>query len=125
MENSNSILAGIIPLGFFFLVCIVLIIANWKIFEKAGKPGWASLIPIYNMWVMGQIIYGDDGAWKPLLMLVPMVGGLFSILFMFRYAQVFGKDMVFCILNIFFPIIILPIIAFSGDTYRGPINSAL
>ena len=127
MDNSNGGWIALLSSGavglFGLIVFILLIIAGWKLFEKAGKPGWASLIPFYNMWVMGEIIYGTSNAWKPFLVCVPVIGGIFGWIFMFRFAQVYGKDTVFCILNLFFPYIILPMIAFGGDTYKGPINS--
>ena len=81
------------------------------------------LIPIYNFWVMGEIIYGPSGAWKPLLSFLPIVGWIFSLICMFRLAQVFGKDIVFCILTLFFPYICLPLIGFGNDSYNGPVSS--
>lgn len=127
MQNDGG---GLIAAGGFLfglliglLLIIAIIIGMWKLFEKAGKPGWASIVPFYNFWVMGEIIYGPSGAWKPLLSFLPVVGGIFSLLFMFRFAQVFGKDVVFCILTLFFPYVCLPLMGFGSDSYNGPISS--
>ncbi len=129
MDNSNGGIVALLGSGVMFLVCmaicLVLIIAAWKLYVKAGKPGWASIIPFYNIWVMGEIIYGSANAWKCLLMLIPGIGGILGWIFLFRFAQVFGKEVLFCVLNIFFPYVIMPIMAFGGDTYKGPVNSAI
>lgn len=127
MENSNGGIIALLSSGVMLLVCfailIVLLVAAWKLYVKAGKPGWAAIVPFYNIWVMGEIIYGSSNAWKCLLMLLPGIGGIFGWLFLFRFAQVFGKEILFCVLNIFFPYIIMPMMAFGSDNYKGPINS--
>ena len=129
MDNSNGGIVALLTSGVVgivgLLIIIVLLIAAWKLYAKAGKPGWAAIIPFYNIWVMGEIIYGSANAWKCLLMLIPGIGGFFGWLFLFRFAQVFGKEILFCILNILFPYIIMPMMAFGGDTYKGPTSSAL
>lgn len=38
------------------VMCILLIIAQWKIFEKAGEKGWKSLIPIYGQYILFKIV---------------------------------------------------------------------
>ncbi|MBX7127233.1 MAG: signal peptidase I, partial [Cyclobacteriaceae bacterium] len=53
-------------------VLLIILAAYWKIFEKAGKPGWASLIPIYNIIVLVQI--AGKPVWWVLLMFIPLVG---------------------------------------------------
>ena len=68
----------------------LLIAGLWRVFEKAGKPGWASLIPIYNTWVLVEIIK------KPVLwfimLLLPCVSAVFAILVCIELAKVFGKS---------------------------------
>ena len=57
-DNSNAVLGGML-VGYlitFLVIYVLSVIAMWKIFTKAGKPGWASLIPIYNIIVMYQIV---------------------------------------------------------------------
>jgi len=50
---------------------IILIIAMWKVFDKAGKPGWAAIIPFYNTYILFEVA-GMNG-WMFLLMLIPIV----------------------------------------------------
>lgn len=58
-------------------VSILMIIAMWRIFTKAGKPGWASLVPIYNMVVMMQIVGRPE--WQVVLMFLPFAHIYISI----------------------------------------------
>ena len=98
---------------------LVFIIAFWKIFEKADKPGWASLVPIYNVWVICEIVWPE----KPLipfllLFFVPIVNVLYLIMLIFRLAKAFGKSVLFGFGLLFlYPIFIL-ILAFGNSTYQ-------
>lgn len=60
------------------LITVLLFVANWLIYQKMGRKGWESLIPIYNMYVHFEAIYGDG--WKFLLMFIP----IYNIYVMFK-----------------------------------------
>ena len=62
---------------FSLIVCVLSVIAMWRIFTKAGKPGWASIIPVYNMVVLFQIV--GMNPWLLLLYIVPFVNYVASI----------------------------------------------
>lgn len=102
------------------IIAVLLIISWWKVFTKAGKPGWASLIPIYNTWVLFEI-GGQKGAYS-LFAFIPLVGPIivfvFEVLAYLEIAKRFGKDSVFGVLTIFFPYVTFPILAFSDATYN-------
>ena len=69
-----------IPTWVMILFCVILlfqIIAMWKVFTKAGQPGWACIIPIYNIYIMTKIA-GKPGIWV-LWMLIPLVNIVFVI----------------------------------------------
>lgn len=101
------------------IVCVFLIVVQWKIFAKAGKPGWAAIIPIYNTWVMFEIAWGSGA--KMFLSLIPFVGFIFPLICNVKLAKAFGKGTGFGIGIIFLPIIFYPILAFSKDSeYIGP-----
>src|ERR1700748_439146 len=53
----------------FLIISVIMIIAHWKIFEKAGKPGWAAIIPIYNIIVLLEII--GKPVWWIIMFLIP------------------------------------------------------
>lgn len=103
------------------------IIAMWKIFTKAGKPGWAAIVPVYNMVVLYQIV-----GLNPLLLLIligaiiPFVNFLVMIAFFvlniissIKLAKVFGKGTGFAVGLIFLPFIFQLILAFDKSEYVG------
>jgi hypothetical protein len=100
------------------LAFLVLIVASlWRVFTKAGQPGWAAIVPIYNMVVLLQII--NKPIWWILLFLIPLVNIVISIITMVSLATVFGRGVGFAIGLIFLPFIFLPILAFSDSEYEG------
>jgi len=107
-------------LGGFFLFELVLvvfmIVTLWKIFTKAGKPGWASLIPFYNLIVMLNIA-GKPGWWL-LLCFIPIVNIVIMILMVVGIATNFGKGGGFVVGMILLPIIFYPILAFGSAQYQ-------
>lgn len=77
-SNFNSEIAAVLSamMGFIVVfaiialaVSVLVIIAMWKMFEKAGEPGWASLIPFYNAYVLFKISWGNG--WFFLLSVIP------------------------------------------------------
>lgn len=102
------------------LVGIFTIICLWKVYVKAGKPGWAALIPIYNIWVLFEIA-GFSGALS-LLVLIPILGAIpvaiLTIISYFRIATKFGKDSGFGVGLWLLNPIFLAILAFDNSTYK-------
>lgn len=93
------------------------IVVTWKIFEKAGKPGWACLIPIYNMVVMLEIV--DRPLWWIILYFIPFVNIIIYIIVIFDLAKAFGKDIGYGFGLLFLSIIFMPILAFGNAQYTG------
>lgn len=108
-------------LGFMTVIYVLLIIAMWKIFTKAGKPGWASIVPIYNVVVMFQII--GLNPWLLLLYLIPVVNFVaaivFSIMQASRLSKAFGKGTGFAFGLFFLNPIFLLILGFGDSKYIG------
>jgi hypothetical protein len=100
-----------------FIVGIVMVISMWKIFEKADKPGWACLVPIYNNMVMAEI--GGKESWFGLLPMIPYIGVIWSIWIQNRLSKSFGKEVGFTLGMIFLPLIFFPILAFGSAEYVG------
>ena len=98
---------------FCLVVCVVFIVAMWKMFVKAGEPGVASIVPFWNTWVLYKITWGSGAAM--FLLLIPLVNVVISIITMFKLAKVFGKGVGFGFGLLFFPIIFFPILAFSSN----------
>lgn len=97
-------------------VALIMIIAMWKIFTKAGQPGWASLIPIYN-WIVWCKIVGRP-AWWVLLLIVCLP--IFGIILCIDLAKSFGQGVGFALGLIFLSFIFFPILAFGSAQYQGP-----
>jgi len=119
MKSEDS-LALILFLSLFFIafiMAIFLIICQWKIFVKAGKPGWAAIVPVYNQMVLAEI-GGKKDVWG-LLPLIPYIGIIWSIWLVNRMAKSFGKDVEFTLGLIFLPLIFYPILAFGKTEYVG------
>jgi hypothetical protein len=118
-DPADSLSGGIVAtFGVLFLAYLVFIIAcNWKIFTKARQPGWAVLIPIYNIIVMLRII--GRPWWWLLLMFIPIVNIVILIMVTYEMAKAFGKGVGFTILMLLLPIIAYPILAFGNAKYLG------
>lgn len=104
--------------GLFCLVMVcVMIAANWVLFEKAGEPGWASLIPIYNVIVMCRI--GGVSPWLVLGCLIPFINIIFGFIVLHAVVKAFGKDFIWTLGVIFLGIIVFPMLAFTADYQRA------
>ncbi len=109
-------------LGMVFLlgmgVFVLLIIASmWKVFVKAGKPGWASLIPIYNVIVLLEI--AGKPIWWIIMFFIPFVNFIAAFLVMIPLAEKFGKGAGFGIGLALLPFVFFPMLAFGDAEYRG------
>ena len=114
-----AIMALFAGIWFIWLaVVIVAIIGLWKVFTKAGKPGWHSIIPFLNMYDLMEIA-GYNGLLF-LISLIPGVGALaFSIITALGIAKKFGQSTVFGVLTIFFSPIMYCVLGFGKATYQG------
>ena len=104
--------------GLFILAIVILVIASfWVVFTKAGQPGWASIVPIYNLIILLTI--ARKPLWWILLMLIPLVNFVIAIIVAIEIAKNFGKSSGFGIGLAFLPFIFYPILAWSDAQYAG------
>lgn len=106
---------------FSLLLNAALLVANWFLFEKAGEDGWKSIVPIYSLYKQFEIVYGNG--WKFLLLLVPILNLVVGVAFSFRFAQAYGKGILFGFGMLFFSPIFTLILAFGSAKYHGPTYS--
>jgi len=119
-----TLLAGLITAYLAIVIPIVLIaiVAIWRVFTKAGQPGWAVLIPFYNLYVYSQVVK-RPGWWMLLYFasIIPVVGSLavlfVSIIDSLRLAKLFGKSSGFGVGIILLGVVFLPILAFGDADY--------
>jgi len=117
---------GIVGIIIFVLIYLgiitFMIISWWKLFEKAGQPGWAAIVPIYNIVIMLTII--KKPMWWIALMFVPIANVVVMILIFIELAKVFGKDSGFAVGLIFLSVIFIPILAFGDAVYEDAERSS-
>ncbi len=114
--NIAGFLVGIVLILALIAVAVLCIVAMWKLFIKAGKPGWASIVPFYNTYVMVELA-GRPAWWFAVIILVPLVGTVFSLIVIIDFVKAYGKDTVFGVLSWFFPFVTFPMLAFDKNTH--------
>jgi len=114
VASLGSILIATILICSFFIWLIV-IIAHWKIFTKAGQPGWASIIPIFNFYILLKII--GKPSWWLILLIVPIANFIIAIWSANLLAKRFGKDELYTIGLLLLPFIFYPILGFGSAQY--------
>lgn len=124
-DNTTTTTTGISPFGaamgtgmlICWLVLILLIVAGmWKTFVKAGKPGWAAIIPIYNVIVLLEI--AGKPLWWFILFLIPVVGLIVALFVCIAVARNFGKGVGFAIGLWILPFLFFPILGFGDARYQ-------
>ena len=106
---------------FFLFLCIaawvvLVIVAQWKIFKKAGKDGWKALIPVYNSYTMLQILNME-----PMLCFLSLVPGaqfMLGIVMSVKLAKSFGKGTGFAVGLILLAPIFEKILGFGDAKYK-------
>lgn len=120
MDNATAaaVAAGsIVYLLVVLAIAIVVLVGLWKVFEKAGKPGWGAIVPLYNCYCLFEMTFGTG--WLFLLMFVPCVGAIMMIIMWVKLAMVFGKGVGFGIGILFLPFIFVPMLGFGDAQYVG------
>ena len=113
--SSNGSASSAIP---GIIVGLVVIIGMWKVFEKAGQPGWGALIPIYNIYLLLKI--AGRPSWWLILYLIPFVNFVALIIVSLDVAKAFGKSATFGIFGlVLFSFIGYPVLGFGDATYKG------
>lgn len=115
-QGSTCVAGGLFGIVLQVAVAIFYIVVMWKIYVKAGQPGWASIIPIYNVYIMLKIA-GKPGWWL-LLFFVPIANIIVGILVIISFAERFGKGVGFVLGLIFLSPIFYAILAFNSSEYQ-------
>ncbi len=119
---------GAAIMAYFFVglaVAAIVLVGKWKVFEKAGQPGWAAIVPIYNLVILFRIS-GQSGWWALSLLagVVPILGALFFLVVLIRMVHRisvrFGHGAGFTCGLILLSFVFWPILGFGSSRYRGP-----
>jgi hypothetical protein len=112
MDDFGTIILILI----YIALVLFVIVSLWKVFVKAGQPGWGILIPIYNIYLLLQIA-GRPGWWL-ILYLIPFVNLVIGIIVAIDIAKNFGKETIFGVGLFFLGFIFYPILAFGRAEYK-------
>jgi Family of unknown function (DUF5684) len=104
-------------LGIELAIIVAIIAGIWKVFVKAGKPGWAAIIPIYNVIVLLEI--AGKPLWWIILFFIPLVNIIMAILVSIAVARKFGKSDGFGVGLALLGFIFYPILGFGDAQYQG------
>ncbi len=106
----------------YFLLIIVAVAGMWKTFAKAGKPGWACIVPIYNVIVMLEI--AGKPLWWFILFFIPFVNLIVAIIVPIEIAKTFDKGAGFGLGLAFLPFFFYPALGFGDAAYTAPAPAA-
>ena len=116
-QSSNT--AGELIFLVLYLSLVILVIAGfWKVFSKAGEPGWAAIIPLFNMYIILKI--AGRPWWWLILYFIPIVSLVIWVVVSVDIAKAFGKGTGFGIGLALLPFIFFPVLGFSDAQYQGP-----
>ena len=110
--------AGAVVIVVYLAVIVIEIAALWQIFEKAGQPGWAAIIPIYNAYVLLKIV--GRPVWWLLLFFIPLVNVIVEIVVANDLSKSFGRGVGFTVGLVLLGPIFIPILGFGSARYTGP-----
>lgn len=123
--ETNEALANGIGIAFMtgmvifsLIISIIIIAAQWKIYKKAGQPGWACIIPIFNFYILLKIV--GKPSWWLILLFVPIANFVIAIWTTNLLAKRFGKDELYTVGLLLLPIVFYPILGFGSATYTPP-----
>jgi hypothetical protein len=120
-QDQGGSVAGLLALflNLIQLALVVLVIAGfWTTFAKAGKPGWAAIVPFYNVIVLLEI--AGRPLWWIILWLIPCVNIVILFIVAIDVAKSFGKDAAYGIGLALLPFIFYPLLGFGDARYLGP-----
>lgn len=111
-------IVGLIFVIFWLALLALIIVGAWKMYAKAGQPGWSAIVPIYNVYIWTKIV--GRPWWWMLLCFIPVVNIVFTIILSLDMAKSFGKSALFGVGIALLGGIFIPILGFNSDKYVGP-----
>lgn len=146
-STDSAVLAGVAAfMGAYLVVvlvlAIVMLIAYWKIFKKAGEPGWKSIIPVYNSYtlykftwetkffwiflgvsfvagIISGLLGSSSGAGLAVSAIGSLIGCVITIMQLHKLSKAFGHGVGFTLGLIFLSPIFVLILAFGKSEYQG------
>ena len=116
LDTATGAAAGA-TLIIYLAITLLVIASMWKVFTKAGKPGWAAIVPIYNTIVLLEIV--GKPIWWIILLLIPFVNIIVLLIVINELSKSFGRGVGTTLGLIFLGFIFWPILGFGSAQYRG------
>jgi hypothetical protein len=136
--GGSGLAAGLLIVYLLLIIAVYVVVfaGVWKMYAKAGKPGWVAIIPFYNWWVWLEIIdrprwwfwaiFAVLLAWVPFLNIFIILGLYFIVgMAVLDMVKCFGKGSFHEIGLVVLPFIFAPILGFGGAQYIGPVAAGL
>ena len=117
LDTATGAAAGATFVIIYLAVLLLVIASMWKVFTKAGKPGWAAIVPIYNTIVLLEIV--GKPTWWIILLLIPFVNIIVLLIVINELSKSFGRGVGTTLGLIFLGFIFWPILAFGSAQYQG------
>lgn len=108
---------GIILMLVYLAIIVAVIAGTWKAFQKAGEPGWAAIIPIYNVYIMIKI--GGNDWWWLILFFIPLIQIIALFKIMIDVSKAFGQGVGFGLGLAILGFIFWPLLGFGDYEYQG------
>lgn len=121
MDEVFATSYALVSVFFSLAFTVVILVGMWKVYVKAGKPGWACIVPFYNSYCLFDMTFGNG--WLFLLTFVPCVNFVMAILAYVKLAKAFGKGGGYAVGLIFLPVIFIPMLGFGDAQYLGVPNA--
>lgn len=126
LAQSNSSTGGgflaMVLLLVELVIFVAVVVGLWKVYTKAGQPGWAAIIPIYNVYILLKIV--GRPWWWLVLMFIPLINIIVGVVVLLDLAKCFGKSVLYAIGMILLGFIFIPLLGFGDAQYRGPAGAA-
>ena len=116
LDTATGAAAGA-TLIIYLAITLLVIASMWKVFTKAGKPGWAAIVPIYNTIVLLKIV--GKPIWWIILLLIPFVNIIVLLIVINELSKSFGRGVGTTLGLIFLGFIFWPILGFGSAQYQG------
>jgi len=119
LQSSGS---GSIELLATLALTIAVFAGFWKIFEKADKPGWAAIVPIYNLYVLVKV--SGNAWWWFVLFFVPLLNFFATLKISIDLAGKFDRGILFGLGLAFLSFVFYPLLGFGDYQYQHATGSA-
>lgn len=116
--GNGAALGLLFVLVLYLAILLLVIVGYWKMYTKAGQPGWAVIVPIYNLYILCKIV-GRPGWWV-ILLLIPYLNFIFFVIIMLDLAKSFGRGIGFAVGLILINVVFALMLGFGKSEYIGP-----